>query len=446
MKMINEKRYLPSCGRRYYIDEIGYIFDNNDNEIKRYYKDGNYFVDLEWILGSKGYLVSLIVLVSFNKVTLPDHLLNEIEPLFQDNDNSNLTPANIIYRFRNGQLPVEKFPGYFYIPFFNSYGINIKGDLKNIITGKDKTWSVNKENLPANKRGGYLYSRVINSVGFSSIIFKHRAICLVFKKYDYNIFSLVVNHIDGNSSNNDINNLEWVTYSENTLHAYATGLQVGISKAVLVKNLITGVIQKFCSLEACARELNLISGKYINRRIEKNNNLFKDKLCFKYDNDSEWPEINIKNNSNYYRQLSDRNIIARNVFTGNFFIFNSSLECSKDTGVKQADINRSIRNSQVIPINGFNFNYLDDDLKWPKHSSRELQIYKEFPFHPRNGLIALNVETKEELFFTRVSKALNFFNITKAKFYHYLYNQRLYDKKYLFSFFKLPENLGHPIE
>lgn len=33
-----------------------------------------------------------------------------------------------------------------------------------------------------------------------------------------------VNHIDGNSLNNDISNLEWVTASENTQHAYDNGL------------------------------------------------------------------------------------------------------------------------------------------------------------------------------------------------------------------------------
>ena len=38
-----------------------------------------------------------------------------------------------------------------------------------------------------------------------------------------------INHIDGNKSNNNVNNLEWVTNSENQKHAFALGLQTNIA-------------------------------------------------------------------------------------------------------------------------------------------------------------------------------------------------------------------------
>jgi hypothetical protein len=81
----------------------------------------------------------------------------------------------------------------------------------------------------------------------------HRLVADAF--YDGNHEGLQVNHINGDKTDNFIGNLEWVTGSENILHAYKTGLKTPpCPNPKRVRIVETG--ETFDSMAECARYIN----------------------------------------------------------------------------------------------------------------------------------------------------------------------------------------------
>jgi hypothetical protein len=96
---------------------------------------------------------------------------------------------------------------------FENYLITKDGDIYRNITYRKLKCSIDKN--------GYLKIRLLNKSGRKSM-FLHRLLAIQFIPNPLN--KPFINHIDGNKSNNKLNNLEWCTHKENMKHAWDNNL------------------------------------------------------------------------------------------------------------------------------------------------------------------------------------------------------------------------------
>ena len=112
-------------------------------------------------------------------------------------------------------------------------GMLIMEELWKTIEEFDKRYEISSLGNFRNKKTSKTLKQFINTHGYKTIpitfnkkrynILVHRYVALYFVSNEN--CKPLVNHIDGNKQNNNANNLEWVTYSENIIHAYKNNLR-----------------------------------------------------------------------------------------------------------------------------------------------------------------------------------------------------------------------------
>ena len=154
-----------------------------------------------------------------------------------------------------------------------------------IITSLGRIYSLKKRRFLRPSRGVYITITLYGKDRTKNVSI-HRLVASAFienienKKY--------VNHIDGNKHNNIVSNLEWVTSSENALHAFSTGLKKSsekqrewarrhvrdlhkkIRKKIKQINNNGEVVMEYESIRAAARVMN-VSHQALLAAVKNNN-------------------------------------------------------------------------------------------------------------------------------------------------------------------------------
>lgn len=157
------------------------------------------------------------------------------------------------------------------LPNLSKYRISSCGRIIKSATGRYMKPTLTKD---------YLRIRLVGDDGSRKCYSVHVLVLSAFSEKPESS-KVEINHIDGNKENNCLENLEWVSHSDNMKHAYRSGLQVPIlggihGQAKLTEGLVVSIRHKYETGSYTQRELALMFGvnkatisRVISRKIWK---------------------------------------------------------------------------------------------------------------------------------------------------------------------------------
>lgn len=282
-------------GVKYYTDIDGNIFRiaNGDMSVLTpKFIEGQKYVYIQPL--GKWIRVANIVNYSFKgKYQDAFNELMEQQIIFLDGDETNIHPSNMIWGNANSKDDEE---GFRIIPGFVQYRINREGIIKKprggLVKGRPTPSSTKpnskfylKIHLNADVSGKVGKDGKENPVVLASV---HRLLALAYLPIPPNYYQLDVSHINDNSLDNRIENLEWVSRSANNARAVENNLITG-TNPVLIRNFETGEVTEFNSIGACARKFGIHKTKITNFCKTKGQNVFPNGYQFcRKDEFTEW--------------------------------------------------------------------------------------------------------------------------------------------------------------
>lgn len=169
-------------------------------------------------------------------------------------------------------------------------------------------------------------------------MYVHRLVMMAFNPKPLNNLNtnkeLIIDHIDGNKSNNNLNNLEWVTHSENNKRYYSKNNELSFKRKIIMIDKKNNTKKIFDSVKEAHEYCNI------------NKTLLND-ILQGYKPQLNYCELNYfsKSKTNKYKGC---NKIIRIDSKGNEIIYNNIREASLKNNINYTSITRSANGTRIL--------------------------------------------------------------------------------------------------
>lgn len=279
-----------------------------------------------------------------------------------------------------------QYPGYYIFPLAEWIVVNPNGIAIDTVTGVE---------IKPSSPPGFSSYPCSNIRPFRKLP-THRLLAYVFLKCPGDPEIYQVNHKNGDKSDYSLSNLEWVTVSENVLHAYETGLRKD-NRPVKIKNLINDEIQTFYSLQAAARFFK-VNGENIHKYLNNRDDIYPFKLKWEmvYEGE-EWRGLG-KDAIGRIRKGKPKPVVSIDNTTGKVTIYEGASHLASMHEVSEALVSMWLSGKRKIgEERGYKVRYLHeyknslDDVEYltqdkshyspamtPKRKPIPISVYNEF--------------------------------------------------------------------
>ena len=319
------------------------------------------------------------------------------------------------------------------IPGFKLYEITKKGVVRNLSTGGILTGGICGP--------GYWNFHLIKDDGIPIVIGLHRLIAMTVIPCD-DAEKTIVNHIDGDKLNNTIENLEWVTFVQNVLHA---GMEGSTSKCLPMsaRNVLTGEVFHFSSILECSNHVGVKHDSMKYRYRKYNGYVYPEKWQYHRGiYTGTWRDpVCIEQEIRETKALINAGlqVQVKNIFTGEITIYSGITKLSSELNIRHGHIrNKLWRMDEPVFPPGLQIRYIDS-RDTPERPWRELKSLKA-EYKDSMGIIEIvaeNAKTGEKQTFHDEKSVIEHFGFTKTALKNRLRLGKRFPTKGFYFYFSL---------